>query len=469
MKAGSVGNQAGYALTRGTSVQRYEIDVILGRGAFGITYKARDTVLGRDVAIKEFLPTAWAGREGSTEVIAAPEQSREFSSARNRFLEEARTLASLDRAPAIVRVLDFLEANGTAYMVMPLLSGETLEARLQREGVLTEDAVRRLLLPLLDGLEQVHAAGFLHRDIKPANIMLGVDGLPTLVDFGAARAALADNTKALTTIYTPGYAPVEQLTMGAQGPWTDIYALGATLFHSVTGGIPKSAVERVLGGGMPPFGPEQRRAYSMDLLAGIEAALRLKAEDRPQSIAAWRGDFGKWIGSDAMPANIETVVASTPTVVSVGAPLRRVPEEGARRQPNRWIAGAALALTAGCIAVGWHYFSDRKPVPAVPAPTTPVVELPRPTPEAAEAALGLSPYDVERLQVALTAMGFGVDVDGRLSSDTRAMIAAWQSARGNPATGYFDTEQHKALLREAADAVAKYDGEQKRGKGDMSK
>ena len=160
-------------LPAGTTLRGYELKSILGQGAFGITYRARDTTLHRDVAIKEYLPTSLALREGRTTVLPrSTDHAEQFAWGRERFLDEARTLARLDRTPAIVRVHDYLEDNGTAYMVMALIEGETLNKRLMREQRLTPEAIERLVFPLLDGLEEVHAAGFLHRDIKPANIMV---------------------------------------------------------------------------------------------------------------------------------------------------------------------------------------------------------------------------------------------------------------------------------------------------------
>ena len=210
--------------------------------------------LHRDVAIKEYLPTTLALREGRTTVLPrSPDHAEQFAWGRERFLDEARTLARLDRTPAIVRVHDFLEANGTAYMVMALVEGETLSKRLMREQRLTPEAVERLLFPLLDGLEEVHAIGFLHRDIKPANIMVDDQGRPTLIDFGASRAAMAERSTTMTAIFTPGYAAAEQFTSAKLGPWTDIYGLAATLYHAITGRIPPSAIDRILNDTYEPL------------------------------------------------------------------------------------------------------------------------------------------------------------------------------------------------------------------------
>ena len=200
-------------LPAGTALRGYELISILGQGAFGITYRARDLQLHREVAVKEYLPTSLALREGRTTVVPrSAEHAEQFAWGRERFMDEARTLARLDRTPAIVRVHDFLEDNGTAYMVMALIEGETLARRLAREQRLAPDAVERLVFPLLDGLEEVHGIGFLHRDIKPANIMIDEHGRPTLIDFGASRAAMAERSTTLTAIFTPGYAAAEQFT-----------------------------------------------------------------------------------------------------------------------------------------------------------------------------------------------------------------------------------------------------------------
>ena len=206
--------------------------------------------------------------------------AEEFTWGRERFLDEARTLAKLSRAPAIVRVHDFLEANGTAYMIMALAQGRTLDQRLKDDGPLPRPIVERLLYPLLDGLEQVHSAGFLHRDIKPANIVLDANDEPTLIDFGASRAAMAGRSSALTAIFTPGYAAAEQFTSAKQGPWTDIYGLSATLYHAITGKVPPSAFDRMLDDAYEPLSRLQPAGYSPGLMAAIDAGLAVRANDR---------------------------------------------------------------------------------------------------------------------------------------------------------------------------------------------
>ncbi|MBM3648564.1 MAG: serine/threonine protein kinase, partial [Alphaproteobacteria bacterium] len=283
-------SQVDYVTLRpGQTIGRYEIVAVLGQGGFGITYRARDVQLGREVAIKEYLPSALAVRQDGTTVLPrTTKMADDFGWGRERFVTEGRTMASLHHVPAIVKVFDYLEANGTAYIVMELLSGRTLEERIAQDGKLSPEEVDRILWPLLDGLEQVHTAGFLHRDIKPANILLDATGNPTLIDFGASRAAMAGRSTALTAIFTPGYAAAEQMTSAKQGPWTDIYGLSATLYHAIAGRVPPSAFDRMLNDTYEPLANLKPAGFAPGVLAGIDAGLAVIASDRPQSIGGCR-------------------------------------------------------------------------------------------------------------------------------------------------------------------------------------
>jgi serine/threonine protein kinase len=330
-----VGKDLRGALPAGARLRGYEILAVLGHGGFGVTYQARDTTLGRDVAIKEYLPTSVAVREDGTTVLPrSTALADEFRWGRDRFLQEARTLAKLDGAPAIVCVFDFLEANGTAYMVMALLDGEPLEQRLKREGCLPQPAIERLLDPLLDGLAAVHAAGFLHRDIKPDNIMLDAKNSPTLIDFGASRAPMAGSTTAMTAIFTPGYAAAEQFTSAKQGPWTDIYGLCATLYHTIVGRPPPSAFDRMENDTYEPLAKLRPAGFSPAFLAAIDAGLKLRAADRPQSIAEWRTMLRRPSAPDRPAAS-----------------LSPVPKRGL----GLWMGLAAAAILV--LAGGGYYFA----------------------------------------------------------------------------------------------------------------
>src|SRR5712691_7355468 len=293
-------------LPAGTRLRNYELISILGQGGFGITYYARDTTRGREVAVKEYLPTTLALREDTMVVPRSTQLAEDFIWGRERFLEEARILATLEGVPSIVRVYDYLEANGTAYMVMGLARGETLDQRLKRDKQLAPAIIERMLERLLGGLEEVHKAGFLHRDVKPANIILDAKDNPTLIDFGASRAAMADRTAAMTAIFTPRYAAAEQLTSDKQGPWTDIYSISATLYHSITGRPPPSSLERALNDTYEPLTKLSPLGFSRATLERIDAGLGVRAKDRPQSIAIWRGG----LSSAEAPADDSTVVGA---------------------------------------------------------------------------------------------------------------------------------------------------------------
>ncbi len=362
------------ALRPGQMVGRYEITAILGQGGFGITYRARDAQLNRDVAIKEYLPTALAVRQdGITVLPRSTKMADDFTWGRQRFVDEGRTLASLEHAPAIVQVFDFLEANGTAYIVMKLVPGETLEGRIKK-GTLSPAEVERILWPLLDGLERVHNAGFLHRDIKPANILLDTQGNPTLIDFGASRAAMAGRTSAMTAIFTPGYAAAEQMTSAKQGPWTDIYGVSATIYHAITGAPPPSAFDRMLDDDYVPLAQAAPAGFSPGLLVGIDAGLAVRATDRPQTIAGWRQILGQVTALDAQatvalartPDPNATQVVRRPTITPATAAATVAPPEPApasaptsarKGRAGLWIGVAAALLLLG--GGGYWYMNDK--------------------------------------------------------------------------------------------------------------
>ncbi|SJZ37006.1 Putative peptidoglycan binding domain-containing protein [Enhydrobacter aerosaccus] len=463
-------------LPPGTRLRSYEVLSVLGQGTFGITYRAHDTALERRVAIKEYLPVTLAVREKDGMVV--PRSARladEFIWGRDRFLEEARTLARLGQAPAVVRVHDFLEANGTAYMVMSLAEGETLSQRLQRGDRLDPETAGRVLDRLLDGLEQVHTAGYLHRDIKPANVVLDTRGDPTLIDFGAARMAMADRTAALTAIFTPGYAAPEQFTASRQGPSTDIYGLAATVYSAIIGKAPPNAVERLQDDTYEPLGRLLPPGFSLSLLRGIDAGLAVRTVDRPQSVAEWRSllrqrHFG------VADNEVTTLLTSEPigypgrTRTAVHEPQNVSLRLGYRQRVTR------MALAAVIVLLAFGAYFNRSLLPTASLRTATVSE-PAPTPaprtsdaamdaraaEAVEAKLKLTMADRRRLQVALTALGFDTyGNDGTFGQRSREMIANWQRARNRPPTGFLDDAQRQTLLTEAASAVGRYDATVKR-------
>src|SRR5260370_19687340 len=225
--------------------------------------------------------------------------------------------------------------------------GETPPRRRMREQGLTAEAVERLVFPLLDGLEEVHAIGFLHRDIKPANVMVDARGRPTLIDFGAARAAMAGRSTTMTAIFTPGYAAVEQYTSAKLGPWTDVYGLAATVYHAITGRIPPSSIDRVLKDTYEPLSELRPEGYAAELLAGIDAGMARHVDDRPQSIAQWRHVLRT--GEHQPSAHEATQVEHRPRRRLAHAASRSRKPGIALRGPTLWgaVAGVFLLLAGG--------------------------------------------------------------------------------------------------------------------------
>ena len=388
------------ALPPGTLIQEYRIREVLGAGSFGIVYKAENVYLDEVVAIKEFLPGDLACRTEGTRVVPLSSETEEpYGWALRQFLKEAQILWNLarpERHPNIVRVSSFREGNGTAYMVMEFEEGKPLSKILDERGTLPESELRQILDPLLDGLERVHAASVWHRDIKPANILVRPDGSPVLIDFGAARQERADRARSLMAMYSPAYAAPEQvMAMGEQGPWTDIYSLGATLYRAVTGKPPTGVSERALGAPHVPASEAGRGSYSPTFLAAIDTAMALPRGERPQSIAAWRRLFIPAPAPATPPPAERTVIhpaaappglATAPelTVESLAPeailpaaerPASRASEAaaaGARRPRRAWL----WAIPVLAVGAGAAVYLLRPMGPPSSPPTTPSVPEP---------------------------------------------------------------------------------------------
>lgn len=268
---------------------QYVIGKRLGNpGGFGITYLGYRRTLDCKVAIKEFLPRELAGRslDGKTVELHSEKDGPIFQAGLQQFLKEARVLAKFNH-PNIVRVIDFFEENNTAYLVMEYYSGVTLVNYLESNGFcLGEQEALDILLPILDGLQEVHTQGFLHRDIKPQNIYVTSKGQPILLDFGAARQTVEALSQGFTLLVTPGYAPIEQYDrQGKQGPWTDVYGCAATLYYMLSGTVPPDAISRAPN---DTFHPSADISCSENIRNALEQGLALLPQDRPQTLLQFR-------------------------------------------------------------------------------------------------------------------------------------------------------------------------------------
>jgi serine/threonine protein kinase len=319
------------ALPAGYALQEYRIEKVLGVGGFGLTYLAIDTNLKLRVALKEYLPAEIAVRGADHSLTPNSSQGAEdFMWGKRRFLDESRTLATF-RHPNIVRVMRFFEANGSAYMVMEYVEGDSLPDWIKPRRPLAESEIRALVTPLLEGLVVVHSAGYLHRDVKPGNIFVRYDGSPVMLDFGSARPKSGQST----SIVTPGYAPFEQYhTQGNQGPWSDLYAFAGVLYWITTGNRPLEAPARVREDTMAPAVAAAKGGhYRPEFLAAIDWALAPHEEDRPKSVSEWSAAL---IGGQPAPTKAPHAPA---------APLAPEPAEApSAPQPQDFDAGFLQAL-----------------------------------------------------------------------------------------------------------------------------
>ena len=277
------------ALQPGTVLNsHYLVGKVLGKpGGFGITYLAWDNALETRIAIKEFMPHELVGRDHDhvTVIPHSREERTIFQYGLQSFLQEARTLARFSHHPNIVRVRHYFQENETAYMAMDYYEGQSLwEYLAEKRAPLSEKAALAIILPILDGLREIHDQGFVHRDIKPQNIYLTREGRPILLDFGAARSAIGEKSRSLSVVWTPGFAPFEQYqSHGKQGAWTDIYGVSATLYFMLTAKIPPDALER-----KADDSPLAMPGLSPAICFAVRKGLAPDADQRPQSIAEFR-------------------------------------------------------------------------------------------------------------------------------------------------------------------------------------
>ncbi len=291
------------ALPPGTRFGEFEIVRVLGVGGFGIVYLAQDHSLERQVALKEYMPASLASRgAGPAVTIRSGSFAETYAIGLRSFVNEARLLARFDH-PSLVKVYRFWEDNATAYMVMPYLQGVTLrDARRAMAQAPDEAWIRSVLDPMLDALDQLHREGVFHRDIAPDNILLPPEGAPILLDFGAARRVISDRTQSLTAILKPSYAPIEQyadMTAMRQGPWTDVYALGAVVHYLLFGAPPAPATARAVQSDAEQIEHRVAPGVSAHFMSVVAWMLGVRPLERPQNVASVRAALS---GQMAVPS-----------------------------------------------------------------------------------------------------------------------------------------------------------------------
>jgi len=278
-----------HALKADYKLGEYRIVKLLGEGGFGLTYLAFDTNLEKKVAIKEYMPSEHAVRKDNSQIVAKSKSSESvYNWGLNAFLNEAKTLAKFEDSN-IVRIYRFFKANGTAYIVMEYCEGGCLIDKVSKDVPMPEEQLIDIISSIVHGLQLVHDDGILHRDIKPDNIMFRLDGTPVLIDFGAARQAIGSKSRKVTTIITPGYAPLEQYSSsGTIGPWSDIYSLSAVAYLCLTGQRPPDIMNRMHEDKIKKL---SQRINSSAFLKSIDQGLELHVDDRPQSLSEWSSNW----------------------------------------------------------------------------------------------------------------------------------------------------------------------------------
>ena len=281
------GEAPGYALAPGTILNgKYLVGKLLGQGGFGLTYIGWDLMLEQKVAIKEYYPSGQVVRQNgaSLEWYGTQQAQTAQDSGKDIFLKEARKMTRVRKIPQVVQVLDLFLANETAYIVMDFIQGETLKQRLQKTGPLSWQDAREIFLPVIGAMEQVHQAGLIHRDLSPDNLMLQPDGGVQILDLGAAKDLNLNSGVSSMQVAKSGFSPLEQyIQQGGSGTWTDVYAMAATIYYTLTGILPPSAVDR-LSKDTLRWDLPQLKALPSGVLHALQKAMAIRSEDRTQTM-----------------------------------------------------------------------------------------------------------------------------------------------------------------------------------------
>ena len=371
-----------YALPMGTILAgKYLVGRVLGQGGFGITYVGWDIALERKVAIKEYYPSGQVSRNPGSRGLTwytSVQSQQAKQNGTQMFLKEARKMSKVDDIPNVVRVRDLFQENETAYIVMDFVEGETLKARLEKTGPLPWEQAKGIFLPAIQAMEQVHQAGLVHRDISPDNLMLTPDGKVKILDLGAAKDLSVNNGASSMQVAKGGFSPFEQYTQrGSSGPWTDVYAMAATVYYTLTGKLPPVATDRVVEDTISWEEPGLK-ALSAQALEALQKAMVISAKNRMQSMEELeKGLYSTAVKPEPAPApqpvqetrpepqpasevkpesQPEQEVKPEPQPTPEPAPQAQSepkPKAGKKSGKKLWIAAAAVIAVALCGALIW--------------------------------------------------------------------------------------------------------------------
>ena len=463
-----------YALPMGTILAgKYLVGRVLGQGGFGITYVGWDIALERKVAIKEYYPSGQVSRNPGSRGLTwytSVQSQQAKQNGTQMFLKEARKMSKVDDIPNVVRVRDLFQENETAYIVMDFVEGETLKARLEKTGPLPWEQAKGIFLPAIQAMEQVHQAGLVHRDISPDNLMLTPDGKVKILDLGAAKDLSVNNGASSMQVAKGGFSPFEQYTQrGSSGPWTDVYAMAATVYYTLTGKLPPVATDRVVEDTISWEEPGLK-ALPAQALEALQKAMVISAKTRMQSMDELeKGLYSTTVKPEPAPApqpmqetrpepqpasevkpksqpEQESKPKSQPTPEPAPqAQSEPKPEAGKKSGKKLWIAAAAVIAVVLCGALIWANankpaddtntaaFAATTPttapttVPTVAATAAPTTEMPISIPSPATSQSLAEEYGRKKVVAAGDHFAVGIKPDGSCiaAGNPKPNVSSW--------------------------------------------
>ena len=449
-----------YALPMGTILAgKYLVGRVLGQGGFGITYVGWDIALERKVAIKEYYPSGQVSRNPGSRGLTwytSVQSQQAKQNGTQIFLKEARKMSKVDDIPNVVRVRDLFQENETAYIVMDFVEGETLKARLEKTGPLPWEQAKGIFLPAIQAMEQVHQAGLVHRDISPDNLMLTPDGKVKILDLGAAKDLSINSGASSMQVAKGGFSPFEQYTQrGSSGPWTDVYAMAATVYYTLTGKLPPVATDRVVEDTISWEEPGLK-ALSAQALEALQKAMVISAKTRMQSMEELeKGLYSTTVKPEPAPApqpvqearpepQPEQEAKPAPQPTPEPAPQTQSepkPKAGKKSGKKLWIAAAAVIAVVLCGALIWANagkpaddtdtaaFAATTPttVPTVAATAAPSTEMPVSIPSPATLQSLAEEYGRKKVVAAGDHFAVGIKPDGSCiaAGNPKPYVSSW--------------------------------------------